>query len=134
LLAQIAGTTEKITTKTKRLKALADETDTARRLQTMPGVGPLTALAVEAFEGTDGCFERGGRLAGKAGGAVAVKVAKEGHDMRFDIPCVGPKTIEVCSANGIGVLAIEAGRTLLLDQPELEALAVARKVAVLAVH
>lgn len=93
-----------------------------------------STLAVEAFEGTDGCFERGGRLAGKAGGAVAVKVAKEGHDMRFDIPCVGPKTIEVCAANGIGVLAIEAGRTLLLDQPELEALAVAGKVAVLAVH
>jgi transposase len=49
LLAQIAETTEKITTKTKRLNALADETDTARRLQTMPGVGPLTALAVEAL-------------------------------------------------------------------------------------
>ena len=49
LLAQIAEKTERIETKTKELKALASETDTARRLQTMPGVGPLTALAVEAF-------------------------------------------------------------------------------------
>lgn len=49
LLAQIAEKTERIDTKTKTLKALAAETDTARRLQTMPGVGPLTALAIEAF-------------------------------------------------------------------------------------
>ncbi|MGF6863000.1 transposase [Rhodobacteraceae bacterium MBR-64] len=49
VLAQIAEKTERIDGKTKELKALAAETDTARRLQTMPGVGPLTALAVEAF-------------------------------------------------------------------------------------
>jgi transposase len=49
LLAQIAEKTERIADKTKTLKALAAETDTVRRLQTMPGVGPLTALAVEAF-------------------------------------------------------------------------------------
>lgn len=49
LLAQIAEKTERIETKTKALKALAVETDMARRLQTMPGVVPLTALAVEAF-------------------------------------------------------------------------------------
>ena len=49
LLAQIAEKTERIEAKTQTLKALAAETDTARRLQTMPGVGPLTALAVEAF-------------------------------------------------------------------------------------
>jgi len=49
LLGQIAEKTERIQTKTKALKALAAETDMARRLQTMPGVGPLTALAVEAF-------------------------------------------------------------------------------------
>lgn len=49
LLAQIAEKTERVEEKTKTLKVLAAETDTARRLQTMPGVGPLTALAVEAF-------------------------------------------------------------------------------------
>lgn len=89
-----------------------------------------TVLAVEGFEGTDACLERGGKLAGKDGGAVAVKVAKPGHDQRFDIPCVGPRTIEVCAANGIRVLAVEPGRTLLLDQPELEKLARTRKVTV----
>ena len=50
-----------------------------------------TVLAVEAFEGTDKCLARGGELAGSAGGAVAVKVAKERHDFRFDIPCLGPQ-------------------------------------------
>jgi len=93
-----------------------------------------TTLAVEGFEGTDTCLERGGRLAGKDGGAVAVKVAKEGHDLRFDIPCIGSKTIEVCAASGVAVLAAEAGRTLLLDQPQLEALAQDRRVAVVAVQ
>ena len=49
LLAQIAEKTERIDAKTKALKSLAAQTDIPRRLQTMPGVGPLTALAVEAF-------------------------------------------------------------------------------------
>jgi transposase len=49
LLLQIAAKTERIDVKTKTLKALAAKTDTSRHLQTMPGVGPLTALAVEAF-------------------------------------------------------------------------------------
>jgi transposase len=59
LLAQIAEKTERIEGKTKDLKALASETDTARRLQTMPGVGPLTALAVEAFAPDMAQFESG---------------------------------------------------------------------------
>ena len=49
LLAQIAAKTERITERTAKLKTLATQSDTARRLQTMPGVGPLTAVAVEAF-------------------------------------------------------------------------------------
>ena len=92
-----------------------------------------TTLAVEAFEGTDACVERGGGLAGKHGGAVAVKVAKDGHDLRFDIPCIGPRTVEVCSRAGINIIAVEAHRTLLLDQPDLEALAEKLRVSVLAV-
>jgi DUF1009 family protein len=75
-----------------------------------------TILAVEGFEGTDKCLARGGELAGKDGGAVAVKVAKVGHDMRFDIPCIGPQTLETCAASGVAVLALESGRTLLLEQ------------------
>lgn len=81
-----------------------------------------TVLAVEGFEGTDKCLARGGELAGKSGGAVAVKVAKENHDMRFDIPCVGTRTIQTCLDHGIEVLAFAAERTLLLDLPEVEAL------------
>ena len=77
-----------------------------------------TVLAVEGFEGTDKCLARGGELAGKDGGAVAVKVAKLNHDLRFDIPCLGPQTLETCGAAKIAVLAFEAGQTLLLE-PEL---------------
>src|SRR5258708_10536989 len=75
-----------------------------------------TVLAVEGFEGTDKCLTRGGELAGKDGGAVAVKVAKENHDMRFDVPCIGLQTLETCSASGVAVLALESGRTLLLER------------------
>ena len=49
LLVQIVAKTERITERTAKLKTLATQSDTARRLQTMPGVGPLTAVAVEAF-------------------------------------------------------------------------------------
>jgi DUF1009 family protein len=75
-----------------------------------------TVLAVEGFEGTDKCLTRGGELAGKDGGAVAVKVAKEKHDLRFDIPCIGPQTLETCAAVKISVLALEPGKTLVLEQ------------------
>ena len=79
-----------------------------------------TVLAVEGFEGTDQCLARGGQLASKAGGAIAVKVAKDKHDMRFDVPCIGLQTLEACAAGRIAVLAIEAGRTLVLEQDAIE--------------
>lgn len=79
-----------------------------------------TVLAVEGFEGTDLCLKRGGSLAGKDGGAVAVKVAKPNHDMRFDIPCLGTHTIQVCQEARLVVLAFEAGKTLLLDRSQVE--------------
>jgi DUF1009 family protein len=82
-----------------------------------------TVLAVEAFEGTDKCLSRGGELAGRDGGAVAVKVARENHDFRFDIPCVGRQTLEVCAAARISVLGLEAGKALLLEQQACEELA-----------
>jgi len=75
-----------------------------------------TVLAVEAFEGTDNCLRRGGEMAGRNGGAVAVKVAKEKHDLRFDIPCIGLSTLEVCAAAGIAALAFEAHKALVLEQ------------------
>jgi DUF1009 family protein len=75
-----------------------------------------TVLAAEGFEGTDQCLARGGGLAGKDGGAVAVKAAKEKHDLRFDIPCIGRQTLETCAASGVAVLALESGKTLLLER------------------
>jgi len=88
-----------------------------------------TVLAVEGFEGTDRCLSRGGELAGKEGGAVAIKVAKENHDMRFDIPCIGSRTLEICASAGIAVLALEAGKTLLLDEEEVKDFVSGRDIA-----
>ncbi len=93
-----------------------------------------TVLAVEGFEGTDKCLARGGELAGKDGGAVAVKVAKPGHDLRFDIPCIGPQTLETCARSGVTVLALEAGRTLLLDPKACGALVKQHRLAVTTVQ
>ena len=87
-------------------------------------------LAVEGFEGTDQCLARGGALAGRDGGAVAVKVAREKHDLRFDIPCLGPKTLETCAAARITALAFEAGKSLLLEQETCAQLARKHKIAV----
>jgi DUF1009 family protein len=92
-----------------------------------------TVLAVEGFEGTDQCLARGGQLAGKQGGAVAVKVAKDKHDMRFDVPCVGPQTVEACAAARIAVLAIEAGRTLVLEQDAIEPFVAREGIALVAI-
>ena len=93
-----------------------------------------TVLAVEGFEGTDKCLLRGGELAGKSGGAIAVKVAKAGHDMRFDIPCIGPQTLASCAAANISVLALEAGKTLVLEQDEMERLARKHQVSIATVN
>ena len=92
-----------------------------------------TVLAVEGFEGTDKCLERGGELAGKAGGAVAVKVAREKHDLRFDIPCLGPQTLESCARARISALGFEADKTILLEQPTCETLARRHKISVLTI-
>jgi len=90
-----------------------------------------TVLAVEAFEGTDKCLARGGQLAGKEGGAVAIKVARENHDLRFDIPCLGPQTLETCAAAQVAVLAFEAGKSLVLEAPVCADLAAKHKISLL---
>lgn len=90
-----------------------------------------TVLAVEGFEGTDKCLMRGGELAGKDGGAVAVKVAKLHHDMRFDVPCLGPQTLETCAQSGVAVLAVEAGKTLLLEKEMCAKLAERQRISVI---
>lgn len=81
-----------------------------------------TVLAVEAIEGTDRAILRAGELC-RAGGFVVVKVAKPRQDMRFDVPTVGCQTIENLRQAGGRVLAIEAGKTIVLDQTETVALA-----------
>lgn len=74
-------------------------------------------MAVEAVEGTDECIRRAGSLC-RTGGFTVVKVAKPQQDMRFDVPTVGRRTLETMLQAGGRVLAIEAGRTILLDEPE----------------
>lgn len=79
-------------------------------------------LAVEAIEGTDRAIQRAGELC-HGRGFVVVKVAKPQQDMRFDVPTVGVSTIETMKKAGAKVLAIEAGKTIFLDQAETIALA-----------
>lgn len=74
-------------------------------------------VAVEAVEGTDETIRRGGTLAGA--GAVVVKRCKPQQDLRFDLPAVGPATIEAMRAVGAAVLAVEAERTVLLDRAQM---------------
>lgn len=78
-----------------------------------------TILAVEGFEGTDETIRRAGRLGGA--GSVAVKVAKLGHDMRFDIPIIGLRTFQMLKKAKVSCLAVEARRTILLEREKLVA-------------
>jgi DUF1009 family protein len=80
-----------------------------------------TVLAVEAFEGTNDAIRRGGQLG--RGSATMVKVSKPDQDMRFDVPVIGTKTLEVAAEAGIRHIGVEAGKTLLLDRPKVAALA-----------
>jgi len=80
-----------------------------------------TVLAVEAFEGTNEAIKRGGALARK--GAVMIKVTKPNQDLRFDIPVIGPETLSIAAAATIRVIAIAAGKTLLLEKERLISIA-----------
>jgi hypothetical protein len=93
-----------------------------------------TVLSVEALEGTDRCLERGGELAGKSGGAMAIKVARERHDMRFDIPCLGPRTIETAARARLSGVAFEADATLLLDLESMRELASREGISVVSTN
>ena len=88
-------------------------------------------LAVEAIEGTDAAIRRAGDLCRKAA-FVVVKVAKPDQDMRFDVPTVGTQTIETMRESGAKVLAIEADRTILLDETETVSLADRYGIAIVA--
>ena len=90
----------------------------------------LSVIAVEAAEGTDEAISRAGRL---ARGCVVVKVAWQDQDKRFDIPTVGPDTIDVMLAAGARVLAIEAGRTIVVRREDTLAFADESQIPVVAV-
>lgn len=74
-------------------------------------------LAVEAVEGTDAAIQRGGTLA--KSGCVVVKVSKPQQDLRFDVPAVGVETVRCLQEVHAGVLAVEAGKTILLEKERL---------------
>ena len=86
-------------------------------------------LAVEAIDGTDATIRRGGLLAGEM--AVVVKVSKPTQDLRFDVPAVGLDTIAVMTEVKASVLAVEAGKTLIFDRPEMIQAADRARIAVI---
>jgi len=88
-------------------------------------------LAVEAIEGTDSAVARAGALGGQ--GAWVIKVARPAQDRRFDLPVVGPRTLDALIEAGAGVLAIEAGETMVLGREILVREADARGIALLGV-
>jgi DUF1009 family protein len=90
-------------------------------------------LALEAIEGTDAAIVRGLSFAERGRPACVVKVAKPTQDPRFDVPTIGPDTLRVLAAGGGSALAVEAGRTLVVDRDELAREAERAGVAVVGV-
>ncbi len=86
-------------------------------------VAESTCVAVEAMEGTDATIERAGHIMASLRGDAStlsraltvVKIAKPNQDMRFDVPVIGVKTIEVMHAAGATCLALDTGKCLLVD-------------------
>jgi DUF1009 family protein len=89
-------------------------------------------LAVEGIEGTDAAIRRGGELG--RGNVVVVKVSKPTQDLRFDVPAVGATTVAVLHDVGARVLALEAGRTIIIDRAAVIAAANAAGIAIVAVE
>jgi UDP-2,3-diacylglucosamine hydrolase len=87
-----------------------------------------TVLAVEAFEGTNDAIKRGGALGRKD--AVMVKVSKPRQDLRFDVPVIGLQTLQAAAHARLRVLAVEAGKTLLLDRDAMTAEAQRRGITI----
>jgi len=103
-------------------------------------VAENACVAVEAMEGTDATIERAGRIMGSLDSTAStlsrsltvVKIAKPNQDMRFDVPVIGAKTIEVMRHAGATCLALDAGRCLLLDGGAIVAAADDAGVAIVA--
>jgi DUF1009 family protein len=93
----------------------------------------LAPLALEAIEGTDACIRRAGLLC-PSGGMTVVKVAKPQQDLRFDMPTIGVGTLDSLAVAGATVLAIEAGRTILVDAKNLELAAARHRITIVSCH
>jgi DUF1009 family protein len=89
-------------------------------------------LAVEAFEGTNAAIRRGGKLGGR--GSVLFKAARRNHDMRFDIPVIGLKTLKVMKRAGVTALGFQAGRIVVLDREETVAFAERSGIALVGIE
>jgi len=89
-----------------------------------------SVVAVEALEGTNDAIRRGGAVARE--GAVMVKVAKPKQDLRFDVPVIGIETIRVCTEARLRVIAVEAGKTLLLERDTVLDLARSARISIIA--
>jgi hypothetical protein len=83
-------------------------------------------VAVEGMEGTDSAIERAAAIAGA--GLVVAKVSRPGQDMRFDLPVVGRRTMEVLAESRAAAFILEAGKTLMLDPEEFIARAMQSKI------
>jgi UDP-2,3-diacylglucosamine hydrolase len=103
-------------------------------------VAESACVAVEAMEGTDATIERAGRIMASLDAKAStlsraltvVKIAKPNQDMRFDVPVIGIKTIEVMRAAEATCLAVDAGKCLLLDGDTILGAADAAQIAVVA--
>jgi UDP-2,3-diacylglucosamine hydrolase len=89
-----------------------------------------TIVAVEALEGTNEAIKRGGTLARE--GAVMVKVSKPNQDMRFDVPVIGVETVRIAAESGVRIIAVEAGKTLLLERDAIVDLANRAMISIIA--
>ncbi len=103
-------------------------------------IAESACVAVEAMEGTDATIERAGQIMRSLDSEAStleraltvVKVAKPNQDMRFDVPVVGVRTIQVMSAAGATCLALDAGKCLLLDGGKIVDVANAANIVVVA--
>jgi UDP-2,3-diacylglucosamine hydrolase len=103
-------------------------------------VAESACVAVEAMEGTDAAIARAGEIMRSLSGEAStlgreltvVKIAKPNQDMRFDVPVVGVKTIEEMRLAGATCLALDAGKSLLLDRNAIIVAADASGIAIVA--
>jgi DUF1009 family protein len=127
-----------------------DQADIARALTVIAALGPFdvgqaavvannNVLAIEAAEGTDNMLariaelRRQGRVTAPAGTGVLVKAPKSGQDRRFDLPTIGPRTVENAARAGLAGVAVTAGSTIIADAAEVAAAADRAKIFVVGV-